>query len=213
MCRIGGRLGCVPVRVRGAVGEIPPLPIQFSNGRRDPASGQRQAGSLTGAVASQSVTEAREGHLRAVGNRPSSVKAQGGLTARRTGRAGTKVGLSDLAVCVWKRRHLTDKRYSGDNRLIFPKSSHRRESLAPRCRLIASWDWSRPQGFGCSPIKAVRELGSERRETVRSLSVVGAGCLRGSAFSTRGPRWTDLWRAGCPAKGSRRVAKSGTDNR
>ena len=98
MCRIGGRPGCVPVRVRGAGGEIPPLPIQFSNGRRDPASGQRQAGSLTGAVASQSVTEAREGHLRAVGNRPSSVKAQGGLTARRTGRAGTKVGLSDLAV-------------------------------------------------------------------------------------------------------------------
>ena len=49
----------MPVRVRGAGGEIPPLPIQFSNGRRHPASGQRQAGSLTGAVASQSVTEAR----------------------------------------------------------------------------------------------------------------------------------------------------------
>ncbi len=27
--------------------------------------------------------------------------------------------------------------------------------------------------MGCSPIKAVRELGSERRETVRSLSAVG----------------------------------------
>ena len=213
MCRIGGRLGCVPVRVRGAVGEIPPLPIQFSNGRRDPASGQRQAGSLTGAVASQSVTEAREGHLRAVGNRPSSVKAQGGLTARRTGRAGTKVGLSDLAVCVWKRRHLTDKRYSGDNRLILPKSSHRRQGLAPRCRLIASWGWSRSQGFGCSPIKAVRELGSERRETVRSLSVMGAGGLRGAAFSTRGPKWTNLWLAGCPAKGKCRVSKFGRDNR
>ncbi len=26
----------------------------------------------------------------------------------------------------------------------------------------------RSQGFGCSPIKAVRELGSERRETVKS---------------------------------------------
>jgi hypothetical protein len=31
---------------------------------------------------------------------------------------------------------------------------------------------SRSQGFGCSPIKVVRELGSERRETVRSLSAV-----------------------------------------
>ena len=98
MCRIGGRLGSVPVRVRGVAGEIPPLLVQSSNRCRHPASGQRQAGSLTGAVASQSVTEAREGILRAVGNRPSSVKAQGCLTARRTGRAGTKVGLSDLAV-------------------------------------------------------------------------------------------------------------------
>ena len=86
------------VRLRGAVGEIPPWTVQSPNPRRNPVRGQCQAGSLTGAVASQSVTEAREGHLRAVGNRPSSVKAQGGLTARRTGRAGTKVGLSDLAV-------------------------------------------------------------------------------------------------------------------
>ena len=37
---------------------------------------------------------------------------------------------------------------------------------------------SRSQGLGCSPIKAVREPGSERRETVRSLSVVGVGNLR-----------------------------------
>ena len=50
------------------------------------------------------------------------------------------------------------------------KSSYRRSGLAPRCRLIASWGCSRSQGLGCSPIKAVRELGSERRETVRSLS-------------------------------------------
>ena len=63
-----------------------------------PGGGHCQVGSLTGAVASQRVTEARDGHLRAVGNRLSSVKAQGGLTARHTSRAGTKVGLSDLAV-------------------------------------------------------------------------------------------------------------------
>jgi hypothetical protein len=31
---------------------------------------------------------------------------------------------------------------------------------------VASWGWSRSQGLGCSPIKAVRELGLERRETV-----------------------------------------------
>src|ERR1700747_2796398 len=64
---------------------------------------------------------------------------------------------------MWKRRRLTAKRYPGDNRLIFPKSPYRRDGLAPRCRLVASWGWSRSQGLGCSPIKAARELGLERR--------------------------------------------------
>src|SRR6266571_1579955 len=44
------------------------------------------------------VTEAPKGSLRLVGNQPLSVKAEGSLTARRTGRAGTKVGLSDPVV-------------------------------------------------------------------------------------------------------------------
>src|SRR5690606_22570106 len=60
--------------------------------------GPWQAGSLTGAVASPSGTEARKGSLSAVGNRTKSVKADGSLTARSTDRAGTNVGLSDPAV-------------------------------------------------------------------------------------------------------------------
>src|SRR6266508_2898071 len=64
---------------------------------------------------------------------------------------------------MWKRCRSTAKRYPGDNRLIVPKSPYRRHCLAPRCRLIASWGRSRSQGLGCSPIKAVRELGLERR--------------------------------------------------
>jgi len=40
--------------------------------------------------------------------------------------------------------------------------------------------------------KEVRELGLERRETVRSLSTVGAGDLRGAVHSTKGPGWTNL---------------------
>ena len=52
-------------------------------------------GSLTGAVASQRVTEAREGRLRLVGNQLSSAMAQACLTARATVRAETKVGHSD----------------------------------------------------------------------------------------------------------------------
>ncbi len=41
----------------------------------DPLGGQCLVGSLTGAVASQTVTEAREGSLRLIGNQPQSVKA------------------------------------------------------------------------------------------------------------------------------------------
>ena len=55
--------------------------------------------------------------------------------------------------------------------------------------------------MGCSPIKEVRELGSERRETVRSLSAVGVGNLSGAVLSTRGPGWTQLWCTSCSAKG------------
>ena len=47
----------------------------------------------------------------------------------------------------------------------------------------------------------VRELGSERRETVRSLSVAGVGDLKGADLSTRGPGWTYLWCTSCSAKG------------
>eukprot|EP01026_Neomeris_dumetosa_P069834 TRINITY_DN6924_c0_g2_i5.p2 TRINITY_DN6924_c0_g2~~TRINITY_DN6924_c0_g2_i5.p2 ORF type:complete len:152 (+),score=11.09 TRINITY_DN6924_c0_g2_i5:282-737(+) len=60
--------------------------------------GPWQMGSLTGAVASQRVTEARNGSLSAVGNRTKSVNVKGSLTARSTDRAGTKVGVSDPAV-------------------------------------------------------------------------------------------------------------------
>ncbi len=61
----------------------------------EPRQGQCLAGSLTGAVASQRVTEALKGPLSPVGNRVSSAIAQAGLTVRPTGRAGTKVGDSD----------------------------------------------------------------------------------------------------------------------
>ena len=69
---------------------------------RDPGRGHCLVGSLTGAVASQKVTEARYGSLRLNGNQPASVKAQGSLTARLTSRAGAKAGLSDPAVLYGK---------------------------------------------------------------------------------------------------------------
>ena len=65
---------------------------------RYPGTGHCQVGSLTGAVASQKVTEAPKGSLRMVGNHSQSAKAEGSLTARQTCRVDTKVGLSDPAV-------------------------------------------------------------------------------------------------------------------
>ena len=55
-------------------------------------------GSLTGAVASQKVTEALKGSLRMVGNHSKSVMAKGSLTARPTSQADAKAGLSDQAI-------------------------------------------------------------------------------------------------------------------
>ena len=54
--------------------------------------------SLTGAVASQRVTEAHKGSFRMVGNHSKSVMAETSLTARHTSRAETKVGHSELAI-------------------------------------------------------------------------------------------------------------------
>ena len=75
-----------------------PCSAGFLTCARYPGSGQRQVGSLTGAVASERVSEALKGSLRTVGNRSQSAKAEGSLTATPTGGAGTKVGLSDPVV-------------------------------------------------------------------------------------------------------------------
>ena len=88
--------------------------------------------------------------------------AQAGLTVRRTCRADAKAEPSEPTVGVRRRGRLSDKSYSRDNRLVPPKSSYRRRSSAPRCRLTPSWGWRSSQRFGCSPIKVVRELGSDR---------------------------------------------------
>ena len=79
--------------------------VKYDSGRsgcltsvRDPDQGQCLVGSLTGAVASQKVTEAPKGTLSLVGNQVSSASAQGCLTVRQTCRAGAKAGTSDPAV-------------------------------------------------------------------------------------------------------------------
>ena len=72
-----------------------PCVIGFLTIGHELVMGQCQVGSLTGAVASERVSEALKGSLRMVGNHSESVKAEGSLTATPTGGADTKVGLSD----------------------------------------------------------------------------------------------------------------------
>ena len=64
----------------------------------NPEEGHCQLGSLTGAVASQKVTEAFKGFLSTDGNRAKSAKAKGSLTATPTSGADAKAGLSDPVV-------------------------------------------------------------------------------------------------------------------
>ena len=74
MCRIGGRLGSRCASIGGANLEIPPLIFLVSN-HVIQTLGPCMVGSLTGAVASQRVTEARDGGLKLVGNQLSSAMA------------------------------------------------------------------------------------------------------------------------------------------
>ncbi len=55
-------------------------------------------GSLTGVVASESVSEAFKGSLSTLGNRALSILTKGSLTVRPTSRAGSKDGYSDPVV-------------------------------------------------------------------------------------------------------------------
>ena len=66
------------------------------------------------------------------GNHADSIMAKAGLTARRTCRAGAKAEHSEPTTRIRGGGRLTDKSYSGDNRLVVPKSPYRRHCSAPR---------------------------------------------------------------------------------
>ena len=95
MCRIGRRHRRGDASHPGAAVEIRPFRCLDAN---LDCQGHRLVGSLTGVVASKSVTEASKGALRTIGNRPQSVMAKGRLTGRPTGRSGRKLGHSDPVV-------------------------------------------------------------------------------------------------------------------
>ena len=94
---MGDKETCTPVYEESTLGYHSYL-TEILTHDRDPVRGPWQMGSLTGAVASQRVTEAPKGTLRLDGNQSSSAIAEACLTVRQTSRTGTKVGNSDPAV-------------------------------------------------------------------------------------------------------------------
>ena len=96
MCSIGGRRRSGGASSRGANVEIPPLLCLLPNSRF--SREQWLLGSLTGVVASKSVSEAFKGPLNPLGNRMESAIVEVGLTDRLTSRAGSKDGYSDPVV-------------------------------------------------------------------------------------------------------------------
>ena len=94
---MGDREAITPVIVESML-KYHPLTFDVLTRRLGQVFGQCLVGSLTGAVSSQSVTEEHEGWLMTVGHRQVSAMVEASLTARRTSRAGTKVGHSDPVV-------------------------------------------------------------------------------------------------------------------
>ena len=71
---MGDREVRTPVLAESPLG-YHPCNVEILTVRRNPVSGQCLVGSLTGAVASQRVTEAFKGSLRLDGNQPKSANA------------------------------------------------------------------------------------------------------------------------------------------
>ena len=134
------------------------------------ATGPWQAGSLTGAVASQKVTEAPQGCLSLVGNQAGRARAEGSLTVRPTGRAGTKVGPSDPLATRGRARAHRIKATLGITGLSCPSahsdgkvwhldvgSSHPGAGLGPKgwavrpLKRYASWVQNVARQFGPYP--------------------------------------------------------------
>ena len=74
-----------------------------------------------GALLLKSSGGAYKGSLGAYGKRAGRVMAQASFTARRESQAATKVEHNEPMIRIRCGRRLSDKSYSGDNRLVPPK--------------------------------------------------------------------------------------------
>ena len=105
----------------GVVSEIPLFNLAVPNQIEKTDLRQCVAGSFSGALPSQKVTEGSQGWLGANGNRTDSVMAKASLTVRRQCRTDAKAEHSEPTVRFRCGRRLSDKSYPGDNRLVVPK--------------------------------------------------------------------------------------------
>jgi len=109
---------------------------------------------LTGAVASEIVTEARDGALSAVGNRTTSANAKGRLTASATARAGTKVGVSDPVIPCGRVIAQRIKGTLGITGLSRPRV-HIDGAVWHLLKWHMSWVQNVVRQFGLYPVRAV----------------------------------------------------------
>ena len=135
------------------------------------------AGSLTGAVSSQRVTEESKGPLSALGNRTRSVRVEGGLTARLISQADAKAGPNDPVVPNGRAIAQQTKGTPGITGLLRPRVHI--DDAVWHLDVGSSHPGAEegPKGSAVRRSIAVRELGLDRREPGRSLSSVGAGGL------------------------------------
>src|SRR5689334_7956772 len=150
-----------------------PAVVDMLTRRVNPLRRQWLAGSLTGAVASQKVTEAHKGPLSLVGNQALRARAKAGLTVRPTGQAGTKVGPSDPLATRGRARAHRIKATLGITGLSCPSahsdgkvwhldvgSSHPGGGFAPKgwavrpLKRYASWVQNVVRQFGPYPRRA-----------------------------------------------------------
>src|SRR2546425_13022768 len=129
-----------------------------------------------------------------------SANAEGRLTARATARAGTKVGVSDPVIPCGRVIAQRIKGTLGITGLSRPRVHIDGAVWHLDVGLSHPGAGEGPKGPAVRRFKVAHELGSERRETVRSVSGAGVGVLRGVVRSTRGPGRSDRSCPGCAAR-------------
>ena len=155
---------------------------------------------MTGAVASERVTEAFKGWLRRNGNPPQSAKAEASLTARGTARAETKVGLSDPTTPSGRVVAYRIKATPGITGWCGPRVHIDDQARHLDVGSSHAGAGQGPKGWAVRPLKRYVSWVQTVVRQVGLYPLWAHGRLTGAVPSTRGPGWTERWCAGCAAE-------------